>query len=73
MPSLTPPRPEGANRRPSGREGDYDRIRPKGRHLQAADLLFRNPERLRWIVNHVGPLQVIFGGKAHPRDKGART
>lgn len=37
-----------------------------------ADLLFRNPERLRWIVNHVGPLQVIFGGKAHPRDEGGK-
>ncbi|HZP03207.1 MAG TPA: alpha-glucan family phosphorylase [Terriglobia bacterium] len=37
-----------------------------------ADLLFRNPERLRWIVNHVGPLQIIFGGKAHPRDEGGK-
>jgi starch phosphorylase len=37
-----------------------------------ADLLFRNPERLRWIVNHVGPIQVIFGGKAHPRDEGGK-
>ena len=37
-----------------------------------ADLLFRNPERLRWIVNHVGPVQVIFGGKAHPSDQGGK-
>ena len=34
-----------------------------------ADLLFSNPDRLRWIVSHVGPLQVIYGGKAHPRDE----
>lgn len=37
-----------------------------------ADLLLRNPERLRWIANHVGPLQVIFGGKAHPLDDGGK-
>lgn len=37
-----------------------------------ADLLFRIPERLRWIVNHVGPVQVIFGGKAHPSDGGGK-
>jgi len=37
-----------------------------------ADLLFRNLERLRWIVNHVGPLQVVFGGKAHPSDEGGQ-
>jgi starch phosphorylase len=33
-----------------------------------ADLLFANPERLKSIVAQVGPLQVIFGGKAHPQD-----
>lgn len=38
-----------------------------------ADLLFTNPERLRWITRHVGPLQVIFGGKAHPRDEGGKA
>ena len=33
-----------------------------------ADLLFTNLERLKSIAAHVGPMQVIFGGKAHPRD-----
>lgn len=34
-----------------------------------ADLLFSNPERLKWIARHVGPLQVVYAGKAHPRDE----
>ena len=34
-----------------------------------ADLLFSQPERLRWITRHLGPLQVIYAGKAHPRDE----
>ena len=33
-----------------------------------ADLLFTDLERLKSIAAHVGPLQVIFGGKAHPQD-----
>ncbi len=33
-----------------------------------ADLLFSNIERLKWIAHHVGPLQVIYAGKAHPYD-----
>jgi glycogen phosphorylase len=33
-----------------------------------ADLLFSDLERLRRIVWEVGPLQVIYGGKAHPQD-----
>ncbi len=37
-----------------------------------ADLLFSNPERLRWISRHVGPLQVVYAGKAHPRDEGGK-
>jgi starch phosphorylase len=32
-------------------------------------LLLSNPDRLRWIAEHVGPLQIIYGGKAHPRDQ----
>jgi starch phosphorylase len=31
-------------------------------------LIFTDIERLRTIANHCGPLQIIFGGKAHPRD-----
>jgi phosphorylase/glycogen(starch) synthase len=35
-----------------------------------AHLLFRDPERLATIVNHEErPVQFIFAGKAHPRDK----
>ena len=33
-----------------------------------ADLLFSDLERLRRISREVGPIQVIFAGKAHPRD-----
>jgi len=38
-----------------------------------ADLLFSNLERLRWIARRIGPLQVIYGGKAHPRDEGGKA
>ncbi|MDZ7271148.1 MAG: alpha-glucan family phosphorylase [candidate division KSB1 bacterium] len=34
-----------------------------------ADLIFRDPERLRQMVAKVGPLQIVFAGKAHPRDE----
>lgn len=33
-----------------------------------ADLLFQDIERLRKIIKDVGPIQVIFAGKAHPHD-----
>ena len=33
-----------------------------------ADLLLSHPSRLREIANRVGRLQIIFAGKAHPRD-----
>ena len=32
------------------------------------DLLFSDMERLRRLVERIGPLQVIYSGKAHPRD-----
>ncbi len=35
-------------------------------------LLFRNLDRLRWIARNVGPFQLVFGGKAHPRDDGGK-
>ena len=38
-----------------------------------ADLLFSQPERLRWITRHLGPLQVIYAGKAHSRDEEGRA
>ena len=33
-----------------------------------ADLLFHTPNRLRWLAQNIGPLQVIYGGKSHPND-----
>jgi starch phosphorylase len=33
-----------------------------------ADLLFSDMERLQRIATHVGRLQIIYAGKAHPRD-----
>lgn len=37
-----------------------------------ADFLFSDRERLKWIAQHAGSLQVIFGGKAHPNDEPAK-
>lgn len=37
-----------------------------------ADLLFSDMERLRRITKDVGPLQVVYSGKAHPRDEGGK-
>jgi glycogen phosphorylase len=34
-----------------------------------ADLLFINPERLRQLTRELGPLQVVYAGKAHPQDE----
>jgi len=38
-----------------------------------ADLLFSDPRRLRRIARRAGPLQVLFGGKAHPRDESGKA
>jgi starch phosphorylase len=35
-----------------------------------ADLLFNDLDRLRRIARTVGPLQVVYAGKAHPHDDG---
>jgi starch phosphorylase len=37
-----------------------------------AGLLFTDPERLTKIVRRVGPLQVLYGGKAHPHDESGK-
>lgn len=37
-----------------------------------ADLLFRDMERLKRISGESGKLQVIYAGKAHPRDHGGK-
>jgi starch phosphorylase len=34
-----------------------------------ADLIFTDVERLRTLTRNTGPLQIIFGGKAHPHDE----
>jgi starch phosphorylase len=37
-----------------------------------ADLLFADLDRLRQIARAAGPIQVIYAGKAHPRDDGGK-
>ncbi len=37
------------------------------------DLLFTDPERLRKIVHDIGPIQLVYGGKAHPHDEGGKA
>ena len=37
-----------------------------------AGLLFSNLERLKRIAREAGPVQVILGGKAHPKDEGGK-
>jgi starch phosphorylase len=37
------------------------------------DLLLSRPDALRTVVDRVGPLQVIYSGKAHPRDRLGKT
>jgi starch phosphorylase len=34
-----------------------------------ADLLFSDPDRLRDLDHRIGPLQVVYAGKAHPHDE----
>lgn len=36
------------------------------------DLLFSDLDRLRAMAQRVGPFQVVYGGKAHPRDEGGK-
>ena len=37
-----------------------------------ADLIFNDIERLKRIAAEVGPIQLIYAGKAHPHDKGGK-
>ena len=37
------------------------------------DLLFTDIERLKKIARGVGPLQLVYAGKAHPRDEGGKA
>jgi starch phosphorylase len=36
------------------------------------DLLFTNLERLKQIAQRAGPIQLVYAGKAHPRDEGGK-
>jgi starch phosphorylase len=38
-----------------------------------ADLVFRDLDRLRRITRQVGPMQILYGGKAHPHDEGGKS
>ncbi len=38
-----------------------------------ADLLLSDLDRLKGIARRIGPLQVIYGGKAHPRDEAGKA
>jgi starch phosphorylase len=38
-----------------------------------AALLFTDLDRLRRIARQVGPIQVLYGGKAHPHDEGGKA
>jgi starch phosphorylase len=38
-----------------------------------ADFLFSDLNRLREVVRAAGPMQVIYAGKAHPRDEGGKA
>lgn len=38
-----------------------------------ADLLFTDLTRLRRIARQAGPFQVVYAGKAHPRDEGGKA
>ena len=37
-----------------------------------ADLIFSDLDRLRHLATAVGPIQIVFGGKAHPNDAGGK-
>ncbi len=37
-----------------------------------ADLVFSDPKRLAEMASQVGPIQIVFGGKAHPNDNGGK-
>jgi starch phosphorylase len=38
-----------------------------------ADLLFRDPARLKHLAENVAPIQLVYAGKAHPRDEGGKA
>src|ERR1019366_2438178 len=38
-----------------------------------ADLLVKDIERLKAIAKSAGPIQILYGGKAHPNDDGGKA
>jgi glycogen phosphorylase len=38
-----------------------------------ADFFFSDLDRLKRIARSIGPLQIVYGGKAHPRDEGGKA
>lgn len=38
-----------------------------------ADLVLRNPEQLISMASNLGPIQLVFAGKAHPQDEGRKA
>jgi starch phosphorylase len=38
-----------------------------------ADLVLSDPERLASIAHSLGPIQLVFAGKAHPQDEGGKS
>jgi len=38
-----------------------------------ADLLFKDINRLKYISESSGPIQILYGGKAHPHDAGGKA
>jgi len=54
------------------KEMDYDTLTigfaRRATSYKRADLLFNDIERLKEIVKEEGPIQLIYGGKAHPLD-----
>ncbi len=36
------------------------------------DILFDDLPRLKWMAQNVGRIQLVYGGKAHPRDEGGK-
>ncbi len=64
-------------RRRTGAELDHNTLTigfaRRATGYKRADLFFTDPARLRRIVSRVGPLQIIYGGKAHPKDDSGKA
>jgi len=43
------------------------------RHVQARGLALQGLNRLKYIAESIGPIQILYGGKAHPHDAGGKA